>query len=120
MDTLPKSNKLSVCQRIGTVLTSDKQIYQTSIVPVKHGWHDDRFCSYANSRALMGREKRPDHSRLLWTENDFGLAKHLFELVDEALRERMIHIFARGFRELLEQLALARCQPLRSLDDDLH
>ncbi len=48
------------------------------------------------------------------------LAEHLFELVDEAFRERMVYVFAGGFRELLEQLALARSQTLWSLDHDLH
>ena len=32
----------------------------------------------------------------------------------------MVHIFARGFRKLLEQFALARGQSLRRLDHNFH
>src|SRR6202035_5409544 len=49
----------------------------------------------------------------------FGLAEHLFELVDEALGERMIDGFAVELGEFLEQFALARGQAAGRLDDYL-
>ena len=49
----------------------------------------------------------------------FALAEHLFELVDEALGERMVDVLAVELGEFLEQLALARGQAARRLDDHL-
>src|SRR5579863_1356657 len=49
-----------------------------------------------------------------------GLAEHLFELVDETLGERMVHVFAGGAREFFEQFALAGGQATRGFNCDPH
>jgi len=50
---------------------------------------------------------RAQHRRMA-SESSVGLAEHLFELVNEALGQRMVDGFAVDAREFLEQLALAR------------
>jgi hypothetical protein len=49
-----------------------------------------------------------------------GLAEHFLQLVHEPLGHRMVHVFARRPRELLEQLPLPRSETARRLHHDPH
>src|ERR1700722_2488082 len=80
-----------------------------------------RLSSESNRRC--GRAEKPNPYPLPQGEGEpdrrARLSEHLFELIDEALGERVVDGFAVELGEFLEQLALARGQTARRLDDYL-
>src|SRR6266404_3322607 len=65
-------------------------------------------------RSVMQERRRPPRE-----PRSGSLAEHLLDLLEEALAHR-VHLLAGHARELLEQLALARGELARRLDDDAH